>query len=60
MHALSFTDQELDYVYKVLIQRPMIEVEPLVLKIRQQVENQNATRNAPSGSGEPTDASPAG
>ena len=54
MHALKFTDQELDYVYKVLIQRPMAEVEPLIVKIRQQVEPQNANANTPDGNAGPS------
>lgn len=56
MHALKFTDQELDYVYKVLIQRPMAEVEPLIVKIRQQVEPQNANANTPDGNDGPANA----
>jgi hypothetical protein len=53
MHELKFTDQELDYVYKVLIQRPMVEVEPLIVKIRQQVEKQNGNGNTPDGADKP-------
>lgn len=53
MHALKFTDQEIDYVYKVLIQRPMAEVEPLIIKIRQQVEKPNGNGNTPDGSTQP-------
>lgn len=56
MHALKFTDQELDYVYKVLIQRPMVEVEPLIVKIRQQVEPKNANANTPDGNDGPANA----
>ena len=57
---LELTDQELDYVYKVLIQRPMIEVEPLIVKIRQQVGAQNANANATNGDAQPAGASQAG
>lgn len=54
MHALKFTDQELDYIYKVLIQRPMVEVEPLIINIRKQVEPQNANANTPDGNAGPS------
>lgn len=56
--TLSFTDQELDYIYRTLIQRPMVEVEPLIIKIRQQVEKSNAA-NTPNGNdGSPDAGSP--
>ena len=34
---LDLSDSELDYVYRLLLTRPMGEVEPLVVKIRRQV-----------------------
>jgi hypothetical protein len=39
MH-LDLTDQEVDYVYRLLMTRPMGEVEPLVAKFRQQATAQ--------------------
>jgi hypothetical protein len=44
MH-LDLTDQDLDYMHRVLLTRPMGEVEALVAKIRQQVtQQQQASR----------------
>lgn len=48
MH-LDITDQELDYVYRLLISRPMVEVEALVAKIRQQVAVQHQPIPLPNG-----------
>jgi hypothetical protein len=39
MH-LDLTDNDLDYLHRVLLTRPMGEVEQLVLKIRAQVSQQ--------------------
>ena len=37
---LELETAELDYAYRLLLSRPMGEVEPLVIKIRQQVAEQ--------------------
>jgi len=55
---IKFTPEELDYVYKVLTQRPWAEVNPLVMNIQRQLqEQQNANANGPL---EPAQSGPAG
>ena len=41
MH-IEFSDAELDYVHRLLLARPMGEVEPIVANIRAQVSRQQA------------------
>lgn len=40
MITLQFEPQDLDYVLKVLAQRPWAEVNPLVVKLQQQLQQQ--------------------
>ena len=56
--TLIFEDKEMDYLFKVLAQRPWGEVYPLMSKITQQVQEQNHA-NA-DGVIQPTEPSPAG
>jgi hypothetical protein len=55
MLTLRFEDKELDYVFQVLAQRPWGEVNPLIISIQRQVQEQqnvDATRDATiNGSG---------
>lgn len=51
---IDYTDQELDYTYRLYLTRPMGEVEPLVLKIRQQIARQQPPQLAPVPAEEPT------
>ncbi|HSJ40319.1 MAG TPA: hypothetical protein VK955_04625 [Xanthobacteraceae bacterium] len=37
---IEVTDAEMDYLYRLCIARPMVEVEPLVLKLRVQITRQ--------------------
>jgi hypothetical protein len=39
---LELSDLEVDYVYRLLVSRPMAEVEPIVMKLRQQVVAQQS------------------
>ena len=43
---LDLADQEIDYLYRCLMGRPMGEVEALVNKIRKQVTDATAVRSA--------------
>ena len=45
---LEIEDAELDYIYRLLVARPMAEVEPLVIKLRVQItrQQQEATEKA--------------
>lgn len=54
---LKFEDEQMDYLFKVLAQRPWGEVAPLMNSISQQVqEQQNAgPRNADGPIGPPTE-----
>jgi hypothetical protein len=55
---LKFEDEQMDYLFKVLAQRPWGEVAPLMASISQQVqEQQNANAD---GVIKPTEPSPAG
>jgi hypothetical protein len=45
---LEISESELDYIYRLLVARPMAEVEPLVLKVRVQVQRQQEVPAAPS------------
>lgn len=49
----DFTEPELDYLYRLLLARPMAEVETLVVKIRQQVAAQQVPRALPNGQDSP-------
>jgi hypothetical protein len=61
MITLKFEPQELDYVFRVLTQRPWAEVNPLVLNLQRQIqEQQNAGPVNAHGPIEPPPASPAG
>jgi hypothetical protein len=40
--TLTFDTNELNYVFNLLMQRPLGEVEPLVVKLRQQIAAQQA------------------
>jgi hypothetical protein len=55
--TLNFDDKEMDYLFKVLAQRPWGEVAPLMNSISKQVqEQQNArSRNADGPVGPPTE-----
>jgi hypothetical protein len=39
---IEITDAETDYLYRLLLARPMGEVEPLVIKLRVQITRQQA------------------
>jgi hypothetical protein len=45
---LTLTDPEVDYLYRLLLARPMGEVETLVVKIRAQVAQQQKPEEQPA------------
>ena len=45
---LTLTDNDLDYLHRLLLTRPMGEVEPLVVKIRAQVAQQQKPEEPPA------------
>jgi hypothetical protein len=58
---LEFNDEEMDYLFKVLAQRPWGEVSPLMVTISYQVkEQQNARPSNANGVVQPNEPSPAG
>lgn len=51
---LRLSPSELDYVYRALARQPWGEVNPLMIRIQQQVkEQQNVRSNGSGGTGEP-------
>jgi hypothetical protein len=54
---LEFNDDEMDYLFKVLAQRPWGEVHPLMVSIQVQIQEQQNARNRPSSPSGPNDTS---
>jgi hypothetical protein len=46
---IEITEAETDYLYRLLMARPMAEVEPLVIKLRVQITRQQAPAEGPQG-----------